>query len=409
MEVGEVVEADPEVVLGQSGNEEEQKKAEEEKLVVETSFIYPDSLNCSTFYHGSDYFTSSFILSSKVTELKDRQSYEALLFIDRMCRFLIAHSAAAVVGDMLSTYQYYTKRYTYRSYSFQMQANERTMNVVFMREEPICVLSLNDGIFYKNYDAGHEFTNPDANLELWRMTVCKWIDKMMGSRQGKTYQSSSSPAYFTVVSPLSLGPELLVTSDYGKSFTALLRKTLVEYLTVASESRFSLDASDSESFRKGGPMGHQTEIILSYARAENFQCLIRVERKHSEDPAYKLEFVLQNGSFLMLHADDALTMDHQFWLRTLFLSVTRAWANPAQLVAYGIRDSRKINNAVKIERRVIEVEKQVLRCKVCEDKPIDWAYASCGHTLCGECAAKLQKVCPFCKADVKGNVKLFFG
>ena len=49
------------------------------------------------------------------------------------------------------------------------------------------------------------------------------------------------------------------------------------------------------------------------------------------------------------------------------------------------------------------------RCSICLEGPVGYTVNPCGHTLCGECAAKMGSRCFLCRTEVKNKIRLYFG
>jgi hypothetical protein len=400
MEIGELFHDNAAQIIGESGNEEKGK------LVVEEFTVYPDSQECSFFYYNDDqYFSSSFLCADKVVQLTDQWSFTALAFIDRLCRYMLTRGCSVHPGDSMPMDKLYTMRYVRGNKAFQLSSSDDSLVAKFTEQLEGIDLMLNGGLFYKNGVNTHGYTNPDANLELWMEAVCKKTDLLVGCRIGRTRRKIDSPQLASQVCPLALQPSyLLEPADAG--LANALNCHIQNYLSFSAASHHTV--GDVDSYERNLSLGYKTEIGISVGKSGAFSCVIDVERKRQElfSPCY-MEFSLENEHFIFLHAEQSSIMKREEWLRALFLSITRAWTHPAQLVAYGVQSKKKNNNSVTIRRRYIEVEKEHVTCKICEDRPINWAYTSCGHCMCSECAAQQQKQCPFCKCKVQGNLKLF--
>lgn len=400
MEIGELFPNNPAQMVGEFGNEEKGK------LVVEEFIVYPDSQECSFFYYDHDqYFSSSFLCADKVVQLTDQWSFDALAFIDRLCRYMLTRGCSVHPGDSMPMNKLYTMRYVCGNKAFQLSSSDSILVAKFTDRLEGIDLMLNGGVFYKNGIDAHGYTNPDANLELWMETVCKKTDLLVGCRSGRTRRKVDSPQLANHNYPLALQPAyLLEPADSG--LADALNINIQNYLSFDAASHHTV--GDVDSYERNLSLGYKTEIGLSITKSGAFSCVIEVERKRQalSVPCY-MEFFFENGHFVFLYAEHSSMMSRQEWLQALFLSITRAWTHPAQLVAYGVQSNKKNNNSVTIRRRYIEVEKEYVTCKICEDRPINWTYTSCGHCLCSECAAQQQKQCPFCKCKVQGNLKLF--
>ena len=51
----------------------------------------------------------------------------------------------------------------------------------------------------------------------------------------------------------------------------------------------------------------------------------------------------------------------------------------------------------------------VNECKICMERPLDAVLKNCGHTMCFECAQKMEekKYCPTCREKISGFQKIF--
>lgn len=80
--------------------------------------------------------------------------------------------------------------------------------------------------------------------------------------------------------------------------------------------------------------------------------------------------------------------------------------------------TEKLKTMMDVLRQVIqefENEEHFANCPICYVNKIAIASTPCGHTLCETCQDRLiqkqkgrKKVCPVCRGDVKGTVKIYF-
>lgn len=400
MQVGELFLEDgagvPELA-GEPGDEEKGK------IITEESFVFPDSQPYSFFYYEDQYFSTSLIASDKIVQVPDRWTFDALLFIERACQYLINCGCRVQVGDVSSSDQLHTMRYGRGLRMMQFNARDGVITANFIEGTSVSTISLNNGTFYKNGVDANGYTTPDANLELWMQCVCKWLDWVTHLDHGRARRKLDTTELVLPNQPLALKP-CHILANVNSVLTKELFLDLGSYLSANSKSHSIFE--NECTYERHLPMGYKTEVSISRAAEEiNFSCTIQVHHRSRADPFY-MEFGIENKHFVFLHQDQSSMMEQVEWLRGLFLSVVRAWTHPAQLIAYGLRSNKK-NTAIKLSRRYIQVEKEFVTCTICEDRPIDSSYTSCGHCLCSECAGKLQKICPICKTKVTGNLKLF--
>ncbi len=382
--------------LGEPGNEEKSK------MITEEVIVFPDSQPFAFFYHEDRFFSSNVISANKIVQLADSWSFDALLFVDRACRHLIVSGCDVQFGDVMGVDSLHTMRYMCRLRAVQFHARDTSIVASFGQELQANVLSLTGGVFYKNGQSEHGYTDPDANLELWMHSVCKEMDWMLGSVKGRARRKLDAISLDMSARPLTLRPEYIFPPP-GFSLTKALKEDIEEYISSNASSHHTLEGEDR--YERTLSMGYKTVISVSRTADSRFSCVIEVEHRRRAEPFY-MEFSIEGEHFVFLCKDQSSIMERVQWLQGLFLSAVRAWTHPAQLIAYGVRANKK-RDVMKLTRRYVQVEKEFVVCKICEDRPINWAYTSCGHCLCSECAAKLQKQCPICKAKVTGNLKLF--
>ena len=57
----------------------------------------------------------------------------------------------------------------------------------------------------------------------------------------------------------------------------------------------------------------------------------------------------------------------------------------------------------------LKTKKSNEKCVICLDNALAIALKGCGHVIsCHECAPKLPKECPICRAPNTGTLKIFF-
>ena len=56
-------------------------------------------------------------------------------------------------------------------------------------------------------------------------------------------------------------------------------------------------------------------------------------------------------------------------------------------------------------RESIEATDRIVNCQICFQRRVNIALHSCGHLLCNQCAAHVER-CPFCRGEITGNTGL---
>lgn len=372
--------------------------------IEEVITLYADSAPCGLFYFGDNYFTSNFLSSDKVVELKDQISYNALLTIERLCQYMLHRGCVVFPGDFKTVDDIATLRLQFGENSFQMSANDGSLACFFSKVRSVTKLSLDNGIFYKDSVNSHGYTGPVANFELWKNAMCKETDRLLGGRVGRALRTLNSTKFSPDHPMLEFTPHLALLEDEGQ-LRIELHNLLKDYMTPSELSVHYV--GDLESHSKMCGLDYQVEIILSQIRYP-FCCTVQIDDRTNKNAApFQVHFRIENDTFVIIHPLADTNLSRVEWTKALLLSVTRAWNNPGQFIAFGFKTNKQLDNVVEIKHRVIQVEKEYVACKICMDRPVDWAYM-CGHVMCGECASQLQNVCPVCKKPVTQNLKLYF-
>lgn len=66
-----------------------------------------------------------------------------------------------------------------------------------------------------------------------------------------------------------------------------------------------------------------------------------------------------------------------------------------------------MRDVVTMTRTLTSLESQPM-CGICLNEPVSFAFAPCGHTFCQSCARRQGTSCPFCRANIRDRVKIFF-
>lgn len=375
--------------------------------IEEVVTLFADSVKTSLFYFGSSYFNSEHILASHVVELSDELSFDALVLIDRLVQFMLRYSCTVTPEDQIDCNWVSTKRIqTMQGNSFQMRGTDGALFCYFSWGKNISrTLTLDKGIFYRDCKNLHQYTDPKANYALWKVTMCKWVDRMMLNWEGRALKYIESGVFDPSQKILSLTPRLALCTD-TLQFRNDLQTLIKDHLSPTASSHRE-NRSGYELARNCG-RDYQVFVTLDFEAESPICCDLTVDERTEFNRMFSVKFIMEAGAFIVMHPLMDQIMSQEEWTKALLLSISRIWHHPAEFVAFGFKTNKHIDHVVELKQRVVMVEKEYVTCPICMDKPCNWAYTACGHTLCSDCATKLQTVCPRCKTKIEGNLKLFF-